>query len=184
MEVVTPWCSLRPPVLGPALPPGFRRAAHENDDDDGEEGEDIPGPALPPGYQAEPSSSEGEDEDLIGPMPSGGPVQDSVALDFERRARRMKEKLTGDVSPSLFLLLFCAFLKLSTSASWICSLVYICVNRTPLRCSPEKRGWPSSHQNCSTLAWGLELSRRSQVRKTRIALCGQIHQQTGSARSG
>ncbi|XP_036951478.1 GPALPP motifs-containing protein 1 [Acanthopagrus latus] len=91
----------RPPVLGPALPPGFRRAAHENDDDDGEEGEDIPGPALPPGYQAEPSSSEGEDEDLIGPMPSGGPVQDSVALDFERRARRMKEKLTGDDTPEV-----------------------------------------------------------------------------------
>ncbi|KAM8763364.1 GPALPP motifs-containing protein 1 [Acanthopagrus schlegelii] len=91
----------RPPVLGPALPPGFRRAAHENNDDDGEEGEDIPGPALPPGYQAEPSSSEGEDEELIGPMPSRGPVQDSVALDFERRARRMKEKLTGDDTPEV-----------------------------------------------------------------------------------
>lgn len=107
MGVVTPWCSLRPPVLGPALPPGFRRAAHENDDDhDDEEGEDIPGPALPPGYQAEPSSSEGEEEDMIGPMPTKGPVQDSVALDFERRARRMKEKLTGDVSRSLLLVLF------------------------------------------------------------------------------
>lgn len=92
----------RPPVLGPALPPGFRRAAHENDDDhDDEEGEDIPGPALPPGYQAEPSSSEGEDEDMIGPMPTKGPVQDSVALDFERRARRMKEKLTGDDTPEV-----------------------------------------------------------------------------------
>lgn len=88
-------------MLGPALPPGFRRAAYENDDDDddnnGEDGEDFPGPALPPGYRAEPSSS--EDEDVIGPMPSKGPVQDSVALDFERRAKRMKEKLTGDVSP-------------------------------------------------------------------------------------
>lgn len=91
-------------MLGPALPPGFRRAAYENDyDSDGEDGEDFPGPALPPGYRAESSSSEGEDEDVIGPMPSKGPIQGSVALDFERRAQRMKEKLTGDVSPHFFL---------------------------------------------------------------------------------
>uniref|UniRef100_M3ZHM1 GPALPP motifs-containing protein 1 n=1 Tax=Xiphophorus maculatus TaxID=8083 RepID=M3ZHM1_XIPMA len=85
----------RPPVLGPALPPGFHRAA--SDSDDGEDGEGFPGPALPPGYQAESSSSEGEDEDVIGPMPAKGPIQDSVALEFERRALRMKEKLTGEV---------------------------------------------------------------------------------------
>ncbi|XP_070763207.1 GPALPP motifs-containing protein 1 [Enoplosus armatus] len=92
----------RPPVLGPALPPGFRRAAYENDDDnDDEDSEGFPGPALPPGYQAEPSSSEGEDDDVIGPMPSKGPIQDSVALDFERRARKMKEKLTGDDTPEV-----------------------------------------------------------------------------------
>uniref|UniRef100_A0A3B5KXA0 GPALPP motifs-containing protein 1 n=1 Tax=Xiphophorus couchianus TaxID=32473 RepID=A0A3B5KXA0_9TELE len=84
-----------PPVLGPALPPGFHRAA--SDSDDGEDGEGFPGPALPPGYQAECSSSEGEDEDVIGPMPAKGPIQDSVALEFERRALRMKEKLTGEV---------------------------------------------------------------------------------------
>ncbi|XP_029986820.1 GPALPP motifs-containing protein 1 [Sphaeramia orbicularis] len=90
----------RPPVIGPALPPGFRRAA-DNDDDDEEDGEDFPGPALPPGYQAQPSSSEGEDEDVIGPMPAKGPVQDSVALDFERRALRMKEKLTGEETPEV-----------------------------------------------------------------------------------
>lgn len=91
-------------MLGPALPPGFRRAAYSNDDDnDGEDGESFPGPALPPDYQAEASSSEGEDEDedVIGPMPAKGPVQDSVALDFERRAQRMKEKLTGEVSAHL-----------------------------------------------------------------------------------
>lgn len=89
-----------PLTMGPALPPGFRRAAYENNDDDsGEDGNDFPGPALPPGYQAESSSSEGEDEDVIGPMPSKGPVEDSVALDFERRAQRMKEKLTGDDTP-------------------------------------------------------------------------------------
>ncbi|KAL7406437.1 hypothetical protein ABVT39_019652 [Epinephelus coioides] len=90
----------RRPVLGPALPPGFRRAAYENDDD-GEDEDDFQGPALPPGYQAESSSSEGEDEDVIGPMPSRGPVEDSVALDFERRAQRMKEKLTGSDAPEV-----------------------------------------------------------------------------------
>ncbi|TNN74535.1 GPALPP motifs-containing protein 1 [Liparis tanakae] len=88
-----------PPVLGPALPPGFRRAAYENDDDEDKDGEDFPGPALPPGYQAESSSSEAEDEDVIGPMPPTEPVEYSVALDFERRARRMKDKLTGDNTP-------------------------------------------------------------------------------------
>ncbi|KAM4744199.1 GPALPP motifs-containing protein 1 [Anableps anableps] len=89
----------RPPVLGPALPPGFHRAA--SDSDDGEDGEGLPGPALPPGYQAEHSSGEGEDEDVIGPMPAKGPVQDSVALEFERRAQRMKEKLTGEEAPEV-----------------------------------------------------------------------------------
>lgn len=89
----------RRPVLGPALPPGFRRAVYENDD--GEDEDDFQGPALPPGYQAESSSSEGEDEDVIGPMPSKGPVEDSVALDFERRAQRMKEKLTRSDAPEV-----------------------------------------------------------------------------------
>ncbi|CAJ1049520.1 GPALPP motifs-containing protein 1 [Xyrichtys novacula] len=90
----------RPPVLGPALPPGFRRAAYDDDNDDDND-EDAPGPALPPDYKAEPSSSEEEDEDVIGPMPSKGPIQDSVALDFERRAQRMKEKLTGADAPEV-----------------------------------------------------------------------------------
>lgn len=90
----------RRPVLGPALPPGFRRAAYDNNDD-GEDEDNFEGPALPPGYQAESSSSEGEDEDVIGPMPSKGPVEDSVALDFERRAQRMKEKLTGSDAPEV-----------------------------------------------------------------------------------
>lgn len=82
--------------MGPALPPGFCRAPYENDgDDDDGDGDAFLGPALPPGYQAEPSS---EDEDVIGPMPSRGPNEDTVASDFERRAQRMKEKLTGGVS--------------------------------------------------------------------------------------
>lgn len=95
----------RAPVIGPALPPGFSRAPDNDDDDDDDGGddqedqEDFPGPALPPGYQHQSSSSEAED--VIGPMPAKGPVEDSVAIDFERRARRMKEKLTGDDTPEL-----------------------------------------------------------------------------------
>lgn len=115
-EAVTLLCSLRPPLLGPALPPGFCRAAYDNDNEkDDEDEEDFPGPALPPGYQAEPSSSEGEEEDVIGPMPAKGPVQDSVAMDFERRARMMKEKLTKEVSSVFSLLLFYNNIKLRNS---------------------------------------------------------------------
>ncbi|KAM9765657.1 GPALPP motifs-containing protein 1 [Menidia menidia] len=94
----------RPPVIGPALPPGFRRAASENDDDQVVEDEEgLPGPALPPDYCAEPSSSEEEDEDdgVIGPMPAKGPIQNTAAFEFERRARRMKEKLTTSETPEV-----------------------------------------------------------------------------------
>ncbi|KAG9349527.1 hypothetical protein JZ751_027972 [Albula glossodonta] len=85
-------------VLGPALPPGFRRPADDDEEDesDGEDSQGFPGPALPPGYAAEASSSEEEeDDDVIGPMPFRGEVQNTVASDFERRAQRMKEKLTS-----------------------------------------------------------------------------------------
>uniref|UniRef100_A0A8C5GXP0 GPALPP motifs-containing protein 1 n=1 Tax=Gouania willdenowi TaxID=441366 RepID=A0A8C5GXP0_GOUWI len=77
----------RLPLLGPALPPGFRKAAYDDDDDDDdgeEEGED---------------GSEGESQDVIGPMPAKGPVQNTVAADIERRAQKMKDKLTKVVSP-------------------------------------------------------------------------------------
>uniref|UniRef100_A0A3Q3WZF3 GPALPP motifs-containing protein 1 n=1 Tax=Mola mola TaxID=94237 RepID=A0A3Q3WZF3_MOLML len=73
--------------FGPALPPGFKKQ------------QNFLGPALPPGYQADSSSS--EDEDAIGPMPSKEPVQNSVALDFERRAQQMKDKLTGEDTPEV-----------------------------------------------------------------------------------
>ncbi|XP_026787420.2 GPALPP motifs-containing protein 1 [Pangasianodon hypophthalmus] len=85
----------RPPVLGPALPPGFKRKHHDDEDEEEDEGRGVLGPALPPGYKAESSSSEGEDEDVIGPMPSRGESQSNVALDFERRAQRMKDRLLG-----------------------------------------------------------------------------------------
>lgn len=87
----------KPPVLGPALPPGFKKQHHDDEHEEGDDGKEIIGPALPPGYKAECSSSEGEDrgEDVIGPMPSTGEAQSSVVLDFERRAKRMKDRLLG-----------------------------------------------------------------------------------------
>ncbi|XP_057697423.1 GPALPP motifs-containing protein 1 [Corythoichthys intestinalis] len=90
----------RPPVLGPALPPGFRRAMDDTNNDDGDE-EGVPGPALPPGYQADSYSSEGEDEDIIGPMPSSCPAPNTVAFDIERRAQMMKDKLTKVEAPEV-----------------------------------------------------------------------------------
>ncbi|TWW67877.1 Lipopolysaccharide-specific response protein 7 [Takifugu flavidus] len=87
-------------LIGPALPPMFKKKEDDEDsedettyNDDGD-ADAFLGPALPPGYKADSSSS--EDEDVIGPMPSRGPNEDTLALDFERRARRMKEKLTGE----------------------------------------------------------------------------------------
>ncbi|KAL1021650.1 hypothetical protein UPYG_G00016140 [Umbra pygmaea] len=83
----------RPAVLGPALPPGFRKPSADDDEhDDDDDEDDFPGPALPPGYTADPSSS---DEEVIGPMPAPAAIQDSVALDIERRAQKMKDRLLG-----------------------------------------------------------------------------------------
>lgn len=50
----------------------------------------------------------GEDEDIVGPMPAKGPVDYSVTAEFEKRAQRMKEKLTkgDDVSFQNFLLIY------------------------------------------------------------------------------
>ena len=46
-------------------------------------------------FQKETDSS--EEEDIVGPMPAKGPVNSSVSTEFEKRAQRMKEKLTkGD----------------------------------------------------------------------------------------
>ncbi|XP_043088644.1 GPALPP motifs-containing protein 1 isoform X2 [Puntigrus tetrazona] len=101
----------RPPVVGPALPPGFKRHDADEDEEEGEEdARGFLGPALPPDYTPDMSSSEEEEEEeeeeeddyVVGPMPSKGPSQDSVALDFERRAQRMKDKLTGvDTGPKV-----------------------------------------------------------------------------------
>ncbi|XP_011795981.1 PREDICTED: GPALPP motifs-containing protein 1 [Colobus angolensis palliatus] len=68
------------PIIGPALPPGFIKSTQKSD-----KGRDDPG-------QQETDSS--EDEDIIGPMPAKGPVNYNVTTEFEKRAERMKEKLT------------------------------------------------------------------------------------------
>lgn len=96
-------------MLGPALPPGFKRKHHDDEDEeaDEDEGSGVLGPAVPPGYKAETSSSEGEDWDVIGPMPSRGEAQSSVALDFERRAKKMKDRLLGQDVSVLCSVLFC-----------------------------------------------------------------------------
>jgi len=96
-------------VVGPALPPGFKR---QDEDEAGgkEDASGLLGPALPPGYTPELSNSEEDDDYVIGPMPSKGPSQASVALDFERRAQKMKDKLTGvDVSVFYVVLFFFFF---------------------------------------------------------------------------
>ncbi|XP_059129295.1 GPALPP motifs-containing protein 1 [Peromyscus eremicus] len=95
--------------FGPALPPGFKKQ-------DDSPPRPLIGPALPPGFIKSPQKSdkgredsgqvssffnseeaESSDEDIVGPMPAKGPVNYSVTTEFERRAQRMKEKLTkGD----------------------------------------------------------------------------------------
>lgn len=51
---------------------------------------------MSPFFNSEEAES-GEDEDIVGPMPAKGPVDYSVTAEFEKRAQRMKEKLTkGD----------------------------------------------------------------------------------------
>lgn len=96
----------RPSVLGPALPPGFKIDA-EDEEGGNDDSRGVLGPALPPGYKPDLSSSDEGEDDVIGPMPAKGAAQDSVALDFERRAQRMKDKLTGvDVIQHVFIFLF------------------------------------------------------------------------------
>ncbi|XP_050570345.1 GPALPP motifs-containing protein 1-like [Cygnus atratus] len=46
------------------------------------------------------TSSSEEDDNIIGPMPAKGPVESDVTKEFERRAQRMKEKLTSADSES------------------------------------------------------------------------------------
>ncbi|XP_021038134.1 GPALPP motifs-containing protein 1 [Mus caroli] len=78
------------PIIGPALPPGFIKSPQKND-----KGREDPG-QVSSFFNSEEAES-GEDEDIVGPMPAKGPVNYSVTTEFEKRAQRMKEKLTkGD----------------------------------------------------------------------------------------
>ncbi|XP_077667856.1 GPALPP motifs-containing protein 1 isoform X2 [Eretmochelys imbricata] len=77
------------PVIGPALPPGFRKPTQYTEDNSCSIGSSISSEFH---TQATDSS---EEDAVIGPMPAKGPVESNVTRDFERRAQRMKEKLTS-----------------------------------------------------------------------------------------
>ncbi|KFP20894.1 GPALPP motifs-containing protein 1, partial [Egretta garzetta] len=77
------------PIIGPALPPGFRKPSQ----DTGNSRCSI-GPSISSEFHTQVYSSE-EEDNLIGPMPAKGPVESDVTKEFERRAQRMKEKLTA-----------------------------------------------------------------------------------------
>ncbi|XP_040439882.1 GPALPP motifs-containing protein 1 [Falco naumanni] len=78
------------PIIGPALPPGFRKPSQ----DTGSSRCSI-GPSLSSEFRTQVTDSSEEEDNLIGPMPAKGPVESDVTKDFERRAQRMKEKLTS-----------------------------------------------------------------------------------------
>uniref|UniRef100_A0A452S0D6 GPALPP motifs-containing protein 1 n=1 Tax=Ursus americanus TaxID=9643 RepID=A0A452S0D6_URSAM len=95
------------PIIGPALPPGFIKSTQKSD-----KGRDDPGQQVSSYFNSEESDSS-EDEDIVGPMPAKGPVNYSVTTEFEKRAQRMKEKLTkGDNDSS----------KPMTRESWMTEL--------------------------------------------------------------
>lgn len=75
------------PIIGPALPPGFIKSTQKSD-----KGKDDPGTVS--SYFNSEETDDSEDEDIVGPMPAKGPVNYSVTTEFEKRAQRMKEKLT------------------------------------------------------------------------------------------
>lgn len=79
------------PIIGPALPPGFIKSTQKND-----KARDDPGQQVSSHLNSEETDSS-EDENIVGPMPAKVPVNYSVTTEFEKRAQRMKEKLTkGD----------------------------------------------------------------------------------------
>ncbi|XP_070538549.1 GPALPP motifs-containing protein 1-like [Ptychodera flava] len=109
-------------AYGPALPPGYQKRQELEEDEERAYPIITPspscasyGPALPPGYRKSedtggrhmhhgnhPSDAddEGEEEDIIGPMPSSQPISESsVVREIEERARAMKNKLTGKDEP-------------------------------------------------------------------------------------
>ncbi|XP_049634774.1 GPALPP motifs-containing protein 1 isoform X2 [Suncus etruscus] len=79
------------PIIGPALPPGFIKSTQKS-----EKGRDDSGQQISSHFTSE-KETDSSEEDIVGPMPAKGPVNYSVTTEFEKRAQRMKEKLTkGD----------------------------------------------------------------------------------------
>uniref|UniRef100_A0A8C3TEZ9 GPALPP motifs-containing protein 1 n=1 Tax=Chelydra serpentina TaxID=8475 RepID=A0A8C3TEZ9_CHESE len=78
------------PVIGPALPPGFRKPTQYTEDNSCSIGSSISSE-----FHTQATDSSEEDDAVIGPMPAKGPVESNVTRDFERRAQRMKDKLTS-----------------------------------------------------------------------------------------
>ncbi|XP_065702322.2 GPALPP motifs-containing protein 1 [Patagioenas fasciata] len=78
------------PIIGPALPPGFRKPSQ----DTGNSRCSI-GPSASSEFHSQVTDDSEEEDNLIGPMPAKGPVESDVAKEFERRAQKMKEKLTS-----------------------------------------------------------------------------------------
>ncbi|NXC73299.1 GPAM1 protein, partial [Anhinga anhinga] len=78
------------PIIGPALPPGFKKPS----EDTGTSRCSI-GPSVSSEFHTQVTDSSEEEDNLIGPMPAKGPVESDVTKEFERRAQRMKEKLTS-----------------------------------------------------------------------------------------
>ncbi|XP_068021323.1 GPALPP motifs-containing protein 1 isoform X2 [Melanerpes formicivorus] len=78
------------PIIGPALPPGFRKPSQDTDSS-----RCSIGPSISSEFHAQITDSSEEEDDIIGPMPAKGPVESDVTKEFERRAQRMKEKLTS-----------------------------------------------------------------------------------------
>lgn len=77
------------PVIGPALPPGFKRPDSDSEDDSHKGSADAK-------HKSEDSEEEEEDDDgIVGPLPAKGPIHSNIAEDIERRAWKMKQKLTG-----------------------------------------------------------------------------------------
>ncbi|MBN3322235.1 GPAM1 protein, partial [Atractosteus spatula] len=76
--------------FGPALPPGYQKPQ------DSPESKKTMLPTCPQTLNvknAPASSSEEEEGGVIGPLPPKRPVESTVAMEFERRAQKMKEKL-------------------------------------------------------------------------------------------
>ncbi|NWX23367.1 GPAM1 protein, partial [Aegotheles bennettii] len=78
------------PIIGPALPPGFRKSSQDT-----RNSRCSTGPFVSSELCTQVTDSSEEEDNLIGPMPAKGPVESDVTKEFERRAQRMKEKLTS-----------------------------------------------------------------------------------------